>query len=302
MKRLLWLAEAFLCFAVVLPLGILPRAVSIKTGEFLGLCAFFIFRNRRRIALKNMEIVQKSGFNLPSDPKKIIQSHFMNLGRSVSELSMIYTGRTGVLKDIAFEGMDNYNNAKAKGKGIIAITGHCGNWELLAIANSWKSHTFSVIARQQSNPYINKWIENVRTKFGNKIIYKTGAIKEVLSTLKDGGSTGILIDQSVVESEAVVTEFFGEKVHTMKIPAFLAIKTGASVVPSFINYLGNGKHRIRFEKEVPVRITGNTEDDMLFNTKIFSEYIERYIKENPTEWLWIHRRWKLSHGRKYNNL
>lgn len=301
MKRLLWLAEAFLCLAVVLTLGLLPRAVSIRIGETLGLCAFFIFRNRRRIALKNMEIVQKSGFKLPSAPKKIIQSHFINLGRSVSELFMIYTGRNRIFKDIVFEGIDNYNNAKAKGKGIIAITGHCGNWELLAIANSWKSYTCSVVARQQNNPYINRWVENMRTKFGNKIIYKTGAVKDILYTLKDNGAVGILIDQSVVENEAVITEFFGEKVYTMKIPAFLAIKTGASVVPLFINYLGNGKHRIRFEKEVPVRITDNTEDDILFNTKIFSEYIERYIKENPTEWLWIHRRWKLSHGRKYNN-
>jgi KDO2-lipid IV(A) lauroyltransferase len=299
MKRLLWLAEAFLCLAVVLPLGLLPRAVSIRIGETLGLCAFFIFRNRRRIALKNMEIVQKSGFKLPAAPEQIAKGHFINLGRSASELSMIYTGRIGIFKDIVFEGIDNYNNAQAKGKGIIAITGHCGNWELLSIANSWKSFTGSAVARRQSNPYINKWIENVRTKFGNKIIYKSGAIKEVLSTLRNGGSIGILMDQSVVENEAVITEFFGEKVYTMKIPAFLAIKTGAAVLPLFINYLGKGRHRIKFEKEVPIRISGNIEDDILVNTKIFSEYIEQYIKENPTEWLWIHRRWKLSHGRKY---
>lgn len=301
MKRLLWLAEAFLCLAVVLPLGLLPRAVSVRIGETLGLCAFFIFRNRRRIALKNMEIVQKSGFKLPATPKQIAKGHFINLGRSVSELSMLYTGRYSILEDIVFEGMEHYNTAKAKGRGVIFLTGHCGNWELLAIANSWKSFTVSAVARQQNNPYINKWIENVRTKFGNKIIYKTGAIKEILYTLKGNGAVGILMDQSVVENEAVITEFFGEKVYTIKTPAFLAIKTCASVVPVFINYLGNGKHRIRFKKEVPVRITDNTEDDILYNTKIFSEYIERYIKENPTEWLWIHRRWKLSHGRKYNN-
>jgi len=299
MKRLLWLAEAFLCLAVVLPLGLLPRAVSIRIGETLGLCAFFIFRNRRRIALKNMEIVQKSGFKLPATPKQIAKGHFINLGRSVSELSMLYTGRYSILEDIVFEGMEHCNTAKAKGRGVIFLTGHCGNWELLAIANSWKSFTGSVVARQQNNPYINKWIENVRTKFGNKIIYKTGAIKEILYTLKGNGAVGILMDQSVVESEAVITEFFGEKVYTIKIPAFLAIKTGASVVPVFINYLGNGKHRIRFKKEVPVRITDNTEDDILYNTKIFSEYIASYIKENPAEWLWIHRRWKLSHGRRY---
>ncbi len=299
MKKFLWLAEAFLCLVFVVPLGLLPKALSIKTGEFLGLCMFFVLRNRRRIALKNLEIAQKGGLKLPAPPKEIVRRNFINLGRSLSELSMLSVGKKSILKDIEFEGVERYINAKAKGRGILVITGHCGNWELLSIANSWRSFTFSVIARPLNNPYLHRWVEKVRTKFGNKTIYKSGALKEIIIILRNGGTVGILIDQSVVENEAVVTEFFGEKVYTMKIPALLAIKTGAVVVPLFINYLGKGKHRIRFDSEVPVRTTDNTEDDVLFNTKVFSGQIEKYIKENPSEWLWTHRRWKLSHGRKY---
>jgi len=299
MKKFLWLTEASLCLVFVIPLGLLPRFFSIKIGEFLGLCMFFIFNNRRRIALKNLEIVQQGGFRLPTTPRKIAQRHFINLGRSFSELSMLFVGKNSILKDIEFEGLEHYTSAQAKGRGVIIITGHCGNWELLAIASSWRLFKTSIIARPIDNPYLNKWVEKLRTKFGNKVIYKAGALKESIATLKKGGTVGILMDQSVVESEAVITEFFGEKVYTMKIPALLAMKTGAAVVPGFINYLGKGKHRIRFEKEIQLRITGNTEDDTDYNTKAFSEYIERYIRENPSEWLWIHRRWKLTHGRKY---
>jgi KDO2-lipid IV(A) lauroyltransferase len=299
MKKFLWLTEAFMCLVFVVPLGLLPKALSIKTGEFFGLCMFFVLRNRKRIALKNLEIAQNGGLKLPAPPKEIVRRNFINIGRSLSELSMLSVGKKSILKDIEFEGIEHYINAKAKGRGILIITGHCGNWELLSIANSWRSFTFSVIARPLNNPHLNSLVEKVRTKFGNKIIYKSGALREIITIIRNGGTVGILIDQSVVGNEAVVTEFFGEKVYALKIPALLAIKTGAVAVPLFINYLGKGKHCIRFGKEISIRITDNTDDDILFNTRVFSEHIEGYIKENPSEWLWTHRRWKLSHGRKY---
>ncbi|MFV1977705.1 MAG: lysophospholipid acyltransferase family protein, partial [Candidatus Scalindua sp.] len=293
------LAETFLIFIFILSLGVLPRSLSLKVGEFLGLCLFFSIRGRRRIALKNIEIARKGGLKLPFSPERIVRMHFINLGRSISELSMLSLGKTSIMKDIVFEGIEHYNNAKAKGQGVILITGHCGNWELLSLGISWKGLTTSGVARTLDNPYLNKFMEYLRTKFGNKVIYKTGALKKIFAALKKGESAGILIDQSVVENEAVVTEFFGEKVYAMKIPALLARKTGAAVVPLFINYLGQGRHRIRFNEEIPLRITDNTEDDILFNTRIFTEQIEKYIKEHPSEWLWIHRRWKLTLGRKY---
>lgn len=297
--NLQWLTETLLILAPVLLLGGLPRALSLKLGEFFGLCLFFILRNRGKTALKNIEIARKGGLKLSTTPSKIIRGHFINLGRSVAELSMLSLGRTSILKNIVFEGIEHYNNAEAKGRGVIVITGHCGNWELSSIANSWKFLSFSIVARPLNNPYLNRWIEKLRTKFGNKMIYKKGALKEIIAALKKGKTVGILIDQSVVENEAVITEFFGEKVYALKIPALLAMKTGAAVIPVFINYLGNGKHKIKCNKEILLTTTDNKEDDLVFNTRIFTEQIENYIKEHPSEWLWIHRRWKLSHGRRY---
>jgi len=299
MKALLWLTQALIGLCVVLLLGILPRWLSLKIGELLGLFMFLLLNNRRRIALKNIKIAQKGGLRLSNTPIKTVCMHFINLGRSISELSMLSLGRDSIMKDITFEGIEHLNKAKAGGQGVIFITGHCGNWELLALASSWKGLTLSTVARPLSNPYLNKFLERLRMRFGNRVIYKSGAIREILIALRKGEDVGILIDQSVMEDEAKVTEFFGEKVYTMKMPALLAMKTGASVVPSFINYIGKGKHRIWFGEKIRLRITDNLEDDVVFNTSVFSGYIERYIRENPTEWLWIHRRWKLSHGRRY---
>ncbi|MBI4688359.1 MAG: lysophospholipid acyltransferase family protein [Nitrospirae bacterium] len=299
MKKFLRLIEALLFLFVVLLLGILPRSISLKTGETLGLLMFLMLKSRKGIALKNIEIAQKGGLKLPSEPEHIVRLNFINLGRSVSELSMLSIGRTAIMNDIVFEGLERYQAAKNKNKGAVLITGHCGNWELLALAASWKGIPVSLIARQLNNPYINKFIEGLRTRFGNRVIYKKGAVREILGTIKDNGTVGILIDQSVLEDEAVVIEFFGEKVYAMKTPALLSIKTGAAIVPAFINYIGDGKHRIWCGKEIPLKITGDMENDLIYNTQAFSDYVEKYIKENPSEWLWIHRRWKLSHGRKY---
>lgn len=299
MKSILAFISALITLAVILAVGILPRWLSLKTGEFLGLCMFILLGRRRRIALKNIEIAQKGGFRPSNTSIKTVCMHFINLGRSLSELSMLSLGRDSILKDITFEGIEHLIEAKARGQGVIIITGHCGNWELLALASSWKGFTLSVVARALNNPYLNKFIERLRVRFGNKIIYKSGAIREILSALKMGECVGILIDQSVAEDEAVIIEFFGEKVYTTKMPALIAMRTGAVVVPAFINYLGNGRHRIWFGKEIRLRITDSPKDDVVFNTGVFSGYIERYIKESPSEWLWIHRRWKLSHGRHY---
>lgn len=305
MKRFLfftnlrWLLEAITNFLLVLFVGVLPRRLSLMTGEFIGLCLFFVSSNRRRIALKNIEIAQKGGLVLSTAPIKTVRKHFISLGRSFSELAMLSLKRDAVIKDIAFEGFEHYKKAKAKGKGVILITGHCGNWELLAIAFSWKGFTSSVVARHLNNPYLDKFVERLRTRFGNRMIYKSGALKEIIRLLREGGDVGILIDQSVAENEAVITEFFGEKVYSMKMPALLAIKTGAAVVPAFINYLGNGRHCIRVCEELKLRVTGILEDDAVFNTGVFMNCVEKYIRENQTEWLWIHRRWKLSHGRRY---
>lgn len=298
-KHLLWLFETSLILIPLLPLGILPRRISTMLGESLGSGLFFIFKDKRRIALKNIEIAVRGGLNITEPPEKIVKQHFINIGRSIAEVSMLMLGRRAILEDIVFEGMDVYEEAMAKGRGVILITGHCGNWELTSFAKAWKSLPSASVARPLNNPYLNRCIEHLRTRHGNRVINKKGALKEILAILKKGGSVGLLMDQSVVENEAVDVEFFGEKVHAMKTPALLAMKTGAAVMPIFINYLGNGKHRIKCYKEIPLRITENKEDDVIFNTQIFTKIIEAYIKENPSEWLWIHRRFKLSHGRRY---
>lgn len=289
MKRLAWFLEACLYVALSVPLAVFP----LKFGEFLGILLFYLWGSRRKIAIENLrKSVLSHALSISETPEKIIRDNFRNLGRSLVEIVKIYYGiGSGIIDSVEFEGTENVYKAKSEGKGILFIAGHCGNWELMAVTTSAKLLPSSGVARQINNPYINKFIERVRQRYGNSVIYKKGALKAVMKVLKNNGSVGILMDQAVLSDEGYVVDFLGRGAWTTKMPALIARKTGAVVLPAFIHRTEKG-HKIKIYPAVELSDTGDKEAAVLEDTKKFSGFIETYIKEHPSEWLWIHRRWK----------
>jgi KDO2-lipid IV(A) lauroyltransferase len=222
----------------------------------------------------------------------ITRETFKNFGKSFVEIIKVYYGFGGkIIDSVDVEGVETFKKAKSKGKGILFITGHCGNWELMAITMSVKLLGVAVVARPINNPYINKFIENVRQNYGNSVIYKQGALKTIIRTLKNNGCVGILMDQAVIPAEGYVIDFLGRGAWTTKMPALIARKTGAAVLPVFIHRTNMG-HRMKIYPEVELSKIVEMESAVLEDTKNFSGCIENYIYEHPAEWLWIHRRWK----------
>jgi len=285
MKRAVWFLEACLYIALSIPLAVFP----LRFGEFLGSLLFYLWRSRRKIAIENIEKSGVRGQGL--GVRDIAKETFRNLGRSFTEIVKIYYGiGSGIIDSVKIEGVENLDNARAKGKGILFITGHCGNWELMATASA-KLLPFYGIARQINNPYINKLIERIRQRYGTSVIYKKGALKAVMKVLKNNESVGILMDQAVLSDEGYVIDFLGRGAWTTKMPALIARKTGAVVLPAFIHRTDKG-HKITIYPEVELSAIADKEKAVIEDTKKFSGFIERYIKEHPSEWLWIHRRWK----------
>ncbi|MBI5205971.1 MAG: lysophospholipid acyltransferase family protein [Nitrospirae bacterium] len=299
MKKALWLLEAGLFIIFSLPLAILPFKVSIKAGEMLGLLLFYIWGSRRRIAIENIEKTAVSFVSSANPPAcgqlsaiSIARETFKNLSRSFTEIVKIYHGfGKGIIDSVEIAGVENFNKARAKGKGILFLTGHCGNWELLGTAVAANLADIAIVARPINNPYINKFIVNGRQRYGNSIIAKQGALKVIIKRLREGGCVGILMDQSVLSDEGYVIGFLGRGAWTTKMPALIARKTGAAVLPVFIHRTERG-HSLKIYPEVELSKMDDKEKAALEDTKKFSGFIEGYIKENPSEWLWIHRRWK----------
>ena len=294
MSNVLWLLQMGLLYAVTLPIGIMPLQLALRVGSLIGLMAYFVWGSRREIAVDNISHAIRAGFIDNSVPAaELIKEHFRNLGMSAAEIVKIYHGfGSKILDRIDVEGIDNYHRAREKGKGILLITGHCGNWELLALAVSCKVSPVGAVARPLNNPYFNSLIERVRKRYGNSVIYKKGALRAIISRIRKGGTVGILIDQSVLPAEGVVVEFLGRPAWTIKSPGLIARKTGTPVVPVFIRRMDNGGHLVKIYPEVELSDTEDRERAVLEDTERFTSFVERYVTKNPAEWLWIHRRWK----------
>lgn len=284
MRRLLWLGELSIIIMVTLPFLFLP----LSSGRILGLILYYLWRKRREIALENVRNACASGA-IKGEPERIVKRHFEELGKSAIEIVKIFYGRgKRIIDGVRFKGLENLEKARNKGKGIIYITGHCGNWELLALAASMKLNPLAVVARKLNNPYLNNLIERIRSRYGNKVIYKKGALKEIIKVLRGNGSVGILMDQAVLPQEGIVVNFLGRPAWTTKMPALLAEKTGSSILPAFVKREGKG-HVITIYPEVMLISNKKGIEE---NIRRLNLFIEDYIKENPEQWLWIHRRWK----------
>lgn len=282
----------FLAFFILsLPLAVLPHRVSLKAGGLLGLLVCCLWRKRRLIAVENLRgavgrkvLILKEKESVDS----LVRENFKNMGRSLAEMIKLYYGMgmgDKIVSDVRVSGVENFERAKEKGKGVILITGHCGNWELLMIAFSAKVGSAGGVARPLDNPYLNRLLERTRQRYRGSVIYKRGALKRILSALKAGGTMGILMDQAVLADEGVVVDFLGAPAWTTRMPAAMAKRTGAAVLPMFISRDG-GTHMLMIHPEV--ELTGDETED----TQRLSNFIADYIRENPSEWLWIHRRWK----------
>jgi KDO2-lipid IV(A) lauroyltransferase len=287
------LIEAGLFVLLSLPLAVLPFRWALKAGEILGLLLFHIWGDRRRIATGNLEkTIALNAIKVSGPAENIIRDSFKNLGRSFIEVIKIYYGLgRPVIESVVIEGVENFRTAEEKKRGVLFVTGHCGNWELLAITSSAKLSDLSIVARPQNNPYLNSLVEKARRKYGNSIIYKKGALKPIMQTLKKNGIVGILMDQAVIPEEGYVIDFLGRGAWTTKMPALIARKTGAAVLPAFIHREGKG-HVITVSPEIELSKNSDVETAVKEDTLAFSRSIEDYIKEHPSEWLWIHRRWK----------
>jgi KDO2-lipid IV(A) lauroyltransferase len=280
--------SAILLVMLLFPLSFFP----LKTGEIFGLLLYHLWGSKRRIARENIE--KSTLFNVlgAGNAEDVIRENFRNIGRSFIEVVKVYFGKgRGIMEEVTIIGREHYDRAREKGKGVIFITGHCGNWELMALASSYRSETLSVVARPLNNPYLNRLLERARARFGNEVLYKKGALRGIISALKRGGCVGILMDQAVLPNEGYIIDFLGRGAWTTKMPALIARKTGAPVLPVFIRKSGRG-HEIIVHPEVQLSEKGDIEEVMKEDTQRFSRYIEEFIRQSPAEWLWLHRRWK----------
>ena len=193
---------------------------------------------------------------------------------------------------VDFEGVPRVGKAKEAGRGVILITAHLGSWELGALAAPLIGYPLQVVFRPFDNPYMDRWVAQVRSSTWNQGIPKRNALRGVLSSLRNGDIVVVLMDLNTMRGEGVFVDFFGKSASTSCAPALLAMRTGAAVFPILTLRQGNRRLKVVVGEELPLPRSGNLQKDLVDNTAHFTRVLEEYIRQHPEQWFWPHERWK----------
>ena len=197
-----------------------------------------------------------------------------------------------LLRNIQIEGIEIVIEALARQKGAVMISAHLGNYEV-----AWQSvpcylgRQMVGVAKKMRNVRLDRLIHRMRTRFGNKIIYKKGALPEMMQTLRQGEMVGILMDISR-RFDGVEVNFFGSRATATPAAALLGLRCKSPIIPAFCYRNRNGKLIIRVEHPIEIKRTGNLRSDLQTNTQLITDRVERAVRKNPEQWNWILKRWK----------
>lgn len=236
----------------------------------------------RRTAVRNLEI---AGFK---DPDRIADGVFLSLARLLRTFAQFPRMSPQTIHQwIRYEGLENFTNAQARGRGVLIATAHLGNWELSAFAHAWMTSPMNIVVRPIDNPKLDAFVERRRALSGNNVISKREAARSILRALQGGEAVGILIDQNTSPDQGVFIEFFGIKACAGTAFVKFANHSRATVVPGFALWEEKEmRYVLRFYPEV--EMTGDVQTD----TQRIHSVLESIVREYPDQWLWIHRRWK----------
>ncbi len=273
-------------------LGLMPRSLSRAFAIGLGRVVYLLHFRLREVGMRNlaMALPEKS----EAERASILRGVFTSLGRQLAELCQFprYTPEN-IDEVVVYDGLENYEGAYARGKGVLFLTAHFGGWELSAFAHSLHGHWLHIVMRPMDNPYLDRMIEHYRTMHGNKTVAKDDFVRGLLAAMKSGETVGILMDTNMTPPQGVFVDFFGIKACTASGLARIALRTDAAVLPGFTIWdEALGKYRLRFDPAVELIRTGDLEADIVANTQKFTKVIEDYVRKYPDQWLWVHRRWK----------
>src|SRR5215813_5197048 len=273
-------------------LGFLPRRLARGVAAFTASMLLVLLPKFRRVAMFNLHLA------FPDWPdgrrKTAIQNMTRYLGCQAVEFARFRRyDRESIDEIIEIEGHENFLQAQRRGQGVLILTGHIGAWELSSFAHAVYGYPMHYMARPLDNARLDAFVNRYRSLSGNQPIYKNESARAVLKSLNNAGIVGILADQNTLPEEGVFIEFFGKSACTTTGMARLALHTGAAVVPGYAYWdTGAQKYKLRFDPEVEITNTGNSERDILANTQRFAKITEEIIRKFPDQWVWVHARWK----------
>jgi len=299
----------------------LPLERAVRLGAAIGPIAMALDRRNRPIALRNLELAfpEKD----PAARLAILRDTYRNFGRMAAEWVHFFDlDSRNIERYVTYEGREHWDQAMrlSAGRGILVLTGHFGNFELLSVAHSLHGNPIAIVQRPNRNPLIDRAVAARRLRQGNLTISRKGAGREVLRRLRQNWMVAVPLDLDV--RHGIFVDFFSRSASTSDALARLALATRAPVLPAFMVRQGiSTRHRITIlppieavrgtdrhtadrvaKRDTPTpdithdssanRRSADRDDALRHYTQQFTSIIESMIRRHPDHWNWIHRRWK----------
>ena len=263
-----------------------PYLKALASGERMGRLVWRLAKGRRDRAVSNLMLAfPDMGEDEAAATTKRV---FENFGRSSADF-LIGLDRTKeeLEATTTIEGFENFEKAHAKGKGVMLVTGHFGNWERCSTWLVQNGYKLSVVARDANDEGVNALVNELRKGPGTEVIPRGSAVRPMIKRLKRNEAIGIVPDQNANE---IFIPFFGKPAGTVLGPGVIAERTGAAVVPAFCHYVGEGKYHIKVYPELVAEPGYETKGEGMM--RAIGRQLEEVIRERPDQWLWIHDRWR----------
>ncbi len=268
----------------------------INLGRLIGDILRVISQKRYGITLDN--IAKSFPDKSISDCKNIAAKSYQNLGITMMELMAIPKMSEDYLKQkVVYENIELINELGKKGNGVILLSGHYGNWELLAYtAGYFTGIPVTIIVKPQRNKIADSTLNTYRTYHNNKVVSMYKAARPIVSELRKGNMVALLADQSATKDKDIFVDFFGRPAATYESPAAMALRLNAPIVIGFSERQSDGKYRVKLQ-EIPHEDLKDREDAVQILTERHVKVLENQIRKIPELWAWQHKRWKHKPGK-----
>lgn len=196
------------------------------------------------------------------------------------------------LKSVEFKNDEMVLERYKRNKGIIIMTAHFGNWEMASVAFGIKHNiTLYEIVKSQRNGYVSGWLNRCREKFGNKTINLGISIRQIYAALKEKHIVALVADQRA-SRESIRVDFFGQSTTVYEGPVVLSLKTGAPIIMGLVVRQKDYTYKVEWEEISQDNLPENQQEKIIELSQRHMRVLERYIRANPEQWLWMHKRWK----------
>jgi Kdo2-lipid IVA lauroyltransferase/acyltransferase len=292
LKRAKYFLLYLLVKCILFLASITPRRWIIRFCGTLGGWAYYLVKDARQKTLRHLTMVY--GERLSShEIQRMAKRVFVMIGRNAGDI--LWSTRINDLESfrqtVQVEGEDYLVSAYESGKGVIALTSHLGAFELVGTYLAMMDYKPQIIGTRQKDERLHNLMTKNRNKRGAEAIERGKETLKLMRNLKSGGVLIILIDQDT-KVKSVFVDFMGIPAATPVGAALFALRTGAKVVPMSIRMDEDFTQQLKVYPEVKAELTGDEESDIFALTQACSMATERMIQEDPTQWVWMHERWK----------